>query len=217
MFQPYDSCHYSDLPHLIALNATYCCVWFIEQRRQLQTSYNFNDKLMKCGYRGSVESCMYLVLKKTKHSEKNVAPLRPLQIQHGLAWNEPESPQWEACDWAMAQPACSVDKGASDLWCCVLWQFPVCCLNCKFGILLKQPFPVVIMSSIQTAMRVMVTWSYSLQLLTPWTVTKQAVKVKVSQYLMFLCKWGSSGVNNVYLHFLFSEYILNCSSKYAVL
>ena len=54
---------------------------------------------------------------------------------------EPGSPQWEACDWAMAQPACSVVRAhlTEDvvLYSVPGWRFRVCCLNCKFGILLK--------------------------------------------------------------------------------
>lgn len=61
MFQRYDSYLDSDVPSFIALNANYYCVWFIEQRRQLPTFCNFGGQLMKCGYRGSVESYVYLV------------------------------------------------------------------------------------------------------------------------------------------------------------
>ena len=167
-FQRYDSYLDSDVPNFIALNANYYCVWFTEQRHHLPTSYNFGGQLMKCGYRGSAGIIYVLCFfKKKNQSTRRKTWFHFVHYKSNMDWlgTEPGSPQWDTCDWAMAQPVCSVVRahmtGDAVLYSISGWRFRVCYLNCKFGILLKQPFHVVIMSSVQTATRVTVTGSYS--------------------------------------------------------
>jgi hypothetical protein len=64
-----------------------------------------------------------LSIKNPKYSEKNVVPLRPLQIQHGLAWNRTRVSAVRCLRLSHGTANVFCSKGASDCRCCVVQRF----------------------------------------------------------------------------------------------